>query len=63
MTRTEKQESEEPSVYGKAGRAFMRRMTERFARGSVRLSLGYFLDEEDVEQMRKEVLAHDFSKI
>jgi len=53
----------ERSVYGRASRAFMRRMTLRFARGNVRLMLGYYLDKADVEKMRKDVLAHDFSRI
>ena len=57
-----KDEKTEPSLYGKASRVFMRKMTMRFARGNVRLMLGYYLDEEDVEQMRKEVLAHDFAR-
>jgi len=54
---------EERSVYGKVSREFMRKLTMRFARGNVRLMLGLYVDEDDVEQMRKEVLAHDFARI
>ena len=53
----------EYSRYGKMSREFMRKMTMRFARGNARLMLGYYLDKEDIEKMRKEVLAHDFTHI
>ena len=58
-----KAEKPERSRYGKASREFMRKMTLRFARGNVRLMMGDYLDKEDVERVRKEVLAHDFTRI
>jgi len=54
---------EERSRYGKMSQAFMRKITLRFARGNVRLMMGDYLEKEDVERMRKEVLAHDFTRI
>ena len=51
---------EERSLYDEISPEFMREVTLRFARGNVRLILGDYSTQEDVEQMRKEVLAHDF---
>ena len=53
----------ERSIFGKVSRAFKRKTTMRFARGNVRLMLGRYLDKDDIEQMRKKVLAHDFTRI
>jgi len=58
-----KAEKTERSVYGKVSRVFKRKITMRFARGNVRLRLGLYIDKDDVERMRKEVLAHDFTRI
>ena len=48
---------------GAVGRGFMRKATMRFARGNIRLMFGHYLDKEDVEKMKKEILAHDFTHI
>jgi len=53
----------ERSIYGRVSRAFMRAVALRFARGNVRFMLGHWLEDEDVERMRKKVLAHDFTRI
>ena len=51
------------SIYGKINKDFMREYSMRFSRGNVRLMQGSYLDKQDIEKMRKEIIKHDFTRI